>query len=86
MSTPAPTPSQTLLNLILSDLLSTGGQPLLAFLSAFGAAAGDPVKIAAAWVAFQGAEIGSLPALEASLSGQLASFLSAKIKAEMSKV
>lgn len=75
------TPSQSFLNLILSDLLSTGGQPLLTFLAAFGAAAGDPVKITAAWVAFQGAEIGQLPALEATLSNQLSTFLSSKVQA-----
>lgn len=88
MSTPTPvtTPAQTLQQMILMDLLSTGGQPLLTFLSAFGAAAGDPIKIGEAWVAFQGAEIGQLPALEAMLSSQLAAFLSAKVKAEMAKV
>jgi len=83
MSTPSA--SQSFLNLILSDVLSTGGSPLLTFLAAFGSAAGDPVKITEAWVAFQGAEIGALPALEATLSQQLASFLSAKVQASMAK-
>lgn len=86
MSTATVSPAQTLKNLILSDLLSTGGTPLLTFLSAFGAAAGDPVKIGEAWLAFEGAEIGQLPVLETTLSTQLAAFLAAKVKAEITKV
>lgn len=74
-------PVQQFLNLILSDVLTVGGSPLLTFLSAFGAAAGDPVKITAAWVAFTGAETGQLPALEATLSTQLSQFLIAKVQA-----
>ena len=87
MSTnPAVSAAQSFLNLVLSDALSVGGAPLLAFLAAFGAAAGDPLKIQAAWVAFQGAEIGALPALEATLSEQLAAFLAAKVQAAIAAV
>jgi len=87
MTTPAAsTPAyQQLLNLILSDVLSTGGTPLLTFLAAFGAAAGDPLKIEAAWIAFRGAEIGQLPTLEATLSAQLSAFLTAKVQGAMAK-
>ena len=85
-ATPAVSAQQQILNLILSDLLSTGGTPLLTFLAAFGAAGGDPAKITAAWIAFQGAEIGQLPALELTLSQQLAAFLTSKVQALMAKV
>lgn len=81
MTPSAPNPAQAFLNLILQDLLSLGSQPMLTFLAAFGNAAGDPLKIEAAWIAFQGAEIGELPGFEGLLSTQIANFLAAKVKA-----
>jgi len=87
MSTPAPvaTTGQTFVSLLLKDIITTGGSPLLTFLSAFGAAAGDPIKIEAAFIALQGAEIGQLTPFESLLSGQIASALTAKIQAQIAK-
>jgi len=77
----ATTTGQALLALLESDLLTAEGTPILAFLQAFGAAAGDPLKIAAAWVALQGAFIGGLPSIEAALSVQIATALQTKLQA-----
>ncbi len=78
--------AQAFLALILKDALTAGAQPLLTFLAAFGSAAGDPIKIEAAWVAFRGAEIGQLPAFEAALSAQIAAALTARVQALVAKV
>lgn len=85
MSTPNPilTAGQKFFQQLLQDLLSTGGTPLLSFLAAFGAAAGDPVKIEAAFIALSGAEVGQLPAFEGLVSQQIAAALIAKVQAEM---
>jgi hypothetical protein len=85
MSTPNPAPSsgQQFFAMILHDLLSTGGSPLLTFFAAFGAAAGDPIKIGEAFLALQGAEIGQLTPFESLLSQQIAAAFIAKIKGVM---
>jgi hypothetical protein len=87
MSTPVPVPTltagQKFFQLLLQDVLSTGGTPLLTFLAAFGAAAGDPVKIEEAFVALTGAEVGQLPAFEGLISQQIAAALTAKVQAAM---
>lgn len=72
---------QSFVNTVIADALSAGGSPLLNFLSAFGAAAGDPAKITAAFVAFEGAELGALPSFEAVLSQQIAAALTARVQA-----
>jgi hypothetical protein len=69
------------LAIIEADLLTAAGSPLLTFLTAFGAAAGDPVKIAAASVQLQGSLIGALPGLESTLAQQIAAALAAKLQA-----
>jgi hypothetical protein len=74
------------LAVIESDLLTTAGAPLLAFLTSFGAAGGDPAKIALAWVALQGALLGSLPTLEATLSQQIAAALTAKLESAITAI
>lgn len=86
MSTPSPTVGAALLAVLESDLLTTAGAPLLSFLTAFGAAAGDPTKIALAWVGLQGSLLGSLPALEATLSQQIAAALTAKLQSAISAI
>jgi len=72
---------QTLLAILESDILTAAGAPLLQFLTAFGAAGGDQLKIAMAFVALQGELVGSLPSLESALSQQLAAALTAKLQA-----
>jgi hypothetical protein len=72
---------QAILAVIESDLLTAGGAPLINFVTAFGAAGGDPLKIAAAWVQLQGAVVGVLPSLEVTLSQQIAAALTAKLAA-----
>ena len=86
MSTPAPTAGAAFLAMLESDLLTTASGPLLAFLTAFGAAAGDPTKIALAWVGLQGSLVGSLPVLEATLSQQIAAALTAKLQAAITAI
>jgi transglycosylase-like protein with SLT domain len=87
MSTPVPVPTltagQKFFQLLLQDVLSTGGTPLLTFLASFGAAAGDPVKIEAAFVALTGAEVGQLGPFEALISGQISAALITKVQAAM---
>ena len=86
MSTPTPTLGQTLLSLIEQDGLTAFGIPLLNFLTAVQAAAGDPVKISAAFIGLEGALIAAAPSalggLEAQLTGLLAAKLQAKIAAK----
>jgi hypothetical protein len=76
-----PTAGQLILAALTSDVLTSEGPPVLAFLTAFGAAAGDPLKITAAWAKLQGDVIGSLPTLEAAVSAQIATALTARITA-----
>ena len=85
MSTVTPTAGQAILAVIESDLLVAGGTPLLTFLQQFGAAAGDPIKIVAAWAELRGGLLGSLPGLEATLSGQIAMALETKLQAAIAK-
>jgi len=77
---------KAILTVIEGDLLAAEGGPLITFLTAFGAAAGDPVKIAAAWVGLQGSFVASLPQLEATLSQQIATALTAKLQAAIGKI
>lgn len=84
MTTASPSAWQALLSVIETDLLSTAGAPLLTFLNSFAAAAGDPLKLAAAWVQLQGQFVGALPTLEATLSQQIANTLTAKLSAAIS--
>lgn len=72
-----------ILAVLTSDALTTEGPPLITFLTAFGAAAGDPLKIAAAWAKLQGDILGSLPSFEATLSAQIASVLTTKLQAQI---
>lgn len=72
---------QQILAVLELDFLTAAGQPLITFLGAVGAAAGDPLKISAALVALQGSLIGQLPTFEASLSQQIATALQAKLAA-----
>lgn len=80
-----PTSAQALLALIEGDLLTAEGTPILTFLQALSTAAGDPVKVAAAWVALQGAVVGSLPGLETTLIQQLISAITGKLQAALAK-
>jgi hypothetical protein len=74
---------QAFLALIESDLLTAAGQPLLSFLTAFGAAGGDPIKVTLAWVKLQGDLLGGLPGLESQLAVQIAQALTTKIEAAL---
>jgi aryl-alcohol dehydrogenase-like predicted oxidoreductase len=77
---------QGILAIIESDVLTAAGSPLLAFLTEFGAAGGDPVKIALAWVKLQGGLIGGLPGVEVALAQQIASALQAKLTAAIQAI
>ena len=77
----ATTTGQAILAILESDVLTTEGTPILTFLTAFGAAAGDPLKITAAWIQLQGALIGGLPGVETALAQQIAQALQAKLVA-----
>lgn len=72
---------QQILAVLELDFLTAAGAPLLTFLSAAGAANGDPLKLSAALVALQGSLIGQLPSFEATLSQQIATALQAKLAA-----
>ncbi len=84
-TSPVLSAGQQFFGMVLKDMLTIGGGPLLTFLNSFSAAAGDPVKIEAALLALQGAEIGQLTPFEALLSSQIAGALSAKLQAAMAK-
>jgi hypothetical protein len=66
---------------LASDALTAEGPPLIKFLTAFGAAAGDPLKISAAFVGLQGDVIASLPQLETTVIQQITTQLTAKLQA-----
>lgn len=70
-----------ILGVLESDTLAVEGPAIIAFLTDFGAAAGDPLKLSAAFVKLQGAFVGSLPQLEATISQQIAAALTAKLQA-----
>lgn len=80
MSSTNPTAGAALLAVLESDLLTSAATPLLNFLTAFGAAAGDPTKIALAWVGLQGSLLAGLPSLEATIAEQIAAALTAKLQ------
>lgn len=84
MSTPSA--GAALLAVLESDLLTTAAGPLLAFLTAFGAAAGDPTKIALAWVGLQGSLLAGLPGLEATIAQQIAAALTAKLQSAITSI
>ena len=67
--------------LIESDILASAGPALISFLTAFGAANGDGVKIGLAALKLQGDLAGALPTFEAALSQQLSTALIAKVNA-----
>jgi len=85
MSATPPTVGQALLTFIENDLLLSAGPPLLTFLTAVQAAAGDPIKIAAAWVALQGNLVGGAPAAVGGIETQLAAIIASKIQAALTK-
>lgn len=70
-----------ILAVLASDALTVEGPPLIKFLTAFGAASGDPLKIAAAFVGLQGDIVASLPSLEGALATQISAALTAKLQA-----
>jgi hypothetical protein len=72
---------KVILAVLESDALTIEGPPVIAFLTDVGNAAGDTLKLAAAVVKLQGAVVGTLPQLEATLSQQLAAALTTKISA-----
>jgi hypothetical protein len=77
---------QAFLAVIESDILTAAGSPLLAFLTEFGAAGGDPIKITLAWVKLQGGLIGGLPGVEVALAQQIATALQAKLVAAINSI
>lgn len=74
-----------ILAVLLSDALETEGPVVITAINQVGAARGDPFKLAAAWVQFQGAVVGALPSLEADVSEQIATALTAKIQDAINK-
>jgi hypothetical protein len=72
--------NSAILAVLTSDALTAEGPPLIKFLTAFGAAAGDPLKISAALVGLQGDVIASLPSLETTLAQQITAALTAKLQ------
>ena len=80
---PVVTAGQSFFAMILKDIITTGGSPLLTFLAAFGAAAGDPVKIQLALGALAASEAGQLTPFEALLSQQIATGLATKLQGLM---
>lgn len=72
-----------ILAVLLSDSLQAEGPAVIKFLTAFGAAQGDPLKVLAAYTALQGDFLGALPQLEATLSQQIGQALTAKLQAEI---
>jgi len=83
MATPNPNLGQALLSALETDLLTSFAQPLINFLTAFGAAGGDPVKVALAWVGLQGALVAALPNFEVAVSQQISNTLIAKLQAAL---
>lgn len=83
MSTPSPTLGQQLLSFIEQDGLTTFGVALLNFLNAEVVAQGDPIKMAAAFIALEGNLIAQGPAFLAGLETQLAQLLAAKLSAKL---
>ena len=74
-------PGSAILAVLESDALTAEGPPLIKFLTAFAAAAGDPLKISAAYIELQGAVIGTLPTLETTLAQQISAVLTQKLQA-----
>lgn len=73
--------NSAILGVVTSDILTAEGPVLIKFLTAFGAANGDPLKLTAAWIGLQGDVVASVPGLEATLSQQIAAALTAKLQA-----
>lgn len=74
---------QAILAVLESDLLTTAGEPILAFLTSLKANP-TPLNAAAQWVALQGALVGALPGLEQTLATQIIGALQAKLVAAIS--
>jgi hypothetical protein len=91
VSTPNPVvaPSTSVQSEILAvlkqDVFGVLEQPLLTFLTALSAAQGDRIKIAAAFLQFEGNLAPALPAFIAELEQQLAAWLTARIEANAPK-
>ncbi len=71
---------QAILAVLESDLLTTAGEPLLAFLTSIKTNP-SPLNVAAQWIALQGALVGALPGLESTLASQIIGALQAKLQA-----
>ncbi len=71
---------QAILAVLESDLLTSAGEPLLAFLTSIKANP-SPLNAAAQWIALQGALIGALPNLETTLIAQIVGALQVKLQA-----
>lgn len=70
---------QAILAVLESDLLTSAGEPLLAFLTSTKANP-SPLNVAAQWIALQGALIGALPGLESTIATQIIAALQAKLQ------
>lgn len=75
------TAGSAILAVLASDALTAEGPPLIKFLTAVGTAAGDPLKLSAAFIGLQGDVIASLPSLEVTLAQQITQALTAKLQA-----
>lgn len=71
---------QAILAVLESDLLTSAGEPLLAFLTSIKTNP-SPLNVAAQWIALQGALVGALPGLEQTLATQIIGALQAKLQA-----
>lgn len=71
---------QAILAILESDLLTSAGEPLLAFLTSVKANP-SPLNVAAQWVALQGAFVGALPGLEQTVATQIIGALQTKLMA-----
>ncbi len=75
---------QAILAVLESDLLTTAGGPILAFLESIKANP-TPLNEAAQWIALQGALVGALPGLEQTLATQIIGALQAKLAAKIAE-
>lgn len=84
----ASSPSNALQSVFLlfeSDAIVSFGPALIGLIQAEAAAGTDPLKIALAWVQFQGALAGAAPNALAGMEGQLANFIVSHIQAAIAK-
>lgn len=78
------TTGQAILAVLESDLLTSGGIPLLAFLTTVKANP-DPINQIAAWVKLKGDLVGAVPGLEQTVIGQLDSIIIGKLSGLIQK-